>query len=107
MYKQVVQQISLTLTPVCRYCVKGPLRAFFCGWGFGFEGVINAGEKSMWNSLWLAVGLLFIFEGIGPLLFPNRWAAFVQEMVAQGPVTLRRVGGVLVVIGAVVVVNFL
>ncbi len=60
----------------------------------------------MWDAIWLAVGLVFILEGVGPLLFPNRWANYIQQIAAEGPTVLRRIGGVLVVIGVVMVLNF-
>lgn len=60
----------------------------------------------MADSLWLAIGLVFVLEGIGPLLFPNRWSDYVQKMVAEGPATLRQIGGVLVVVGLVIVATF-
>nr|WP_136252719.1 DUF2065 domain-containing protein [Ningiella ruwaisensis] len=48
-----------------------------------------------------ALCLLLIFEGIGPLVLPNKWQQFMREMSEQPPEVLRRIGGVLVVIGSV------
>jgi uncharacterized protein YjeT (DUF2065 family) len=61
----------------------------------------------MSESLWLALGLMLIFEGIGPLLFPNRWSGYMKMMIKEGPASLRRIGGVLCVVGLIVVFNFL
>lgn len=44
--------------------------------------------------------LLLIFEGVGPLLVPNKWRMFMREMSEQPSEVLQRIGGVLVVIGA-------
>ncbi|EJB8408863.1 TPA: DUF2065 family protein [Vibrio parahaemolyticus] len=52
----------------------------------------------MSDSIWLAIGLVLIVEGIGPLIAPNGW----RNMVAQPDNQLRRIGGCLVVAGAVI-----
>ncbi|MFT5162794.1 MAG: hypothetical protein ACI9FJ_001371 [Alteromonadaceae bacterium] len=61
----------------------------------------------MFETLMLATGLMLIFEGMGPLLFPNRWANYMQKMATEGPATLRRLGTGLVIVGLVIVINFL
>jgi len=56
----------------------------------------------MTNSIWLAIGLLLIAEGIGPLIAPEGWRKMVAEMSKQPNNELRRIGGCLVVAGAVI-----
>jgi uncharacterized protein YjeT (DUF2065 family) len=53
------------------------------------------------HTLFVALALLLIVEGLGPMLFPNKWQKFIQQ-VAQQPLTqLRSMGGVMVVVGIV------
>lgn len=61
----------------------------------------------MSDAIWLAIGLMLILEGIGPLLFPNRWSGYMKMLIEEGPASLRRIGGVLCVIGVIMVINFL
>ncbi len=49
----------------------------------------------------MALALVAIIEGIGPLLFPRRWQHYLREVSGQPVQQLQRVGGVLVVIGGV------
>ncbi|MGL6262185.1 DUF2065 domain-containing protein [Vibrio sp. WXL103] len=60
----------------------------------------------MSNAIWLALGIVLIIEGLGPLLVPNGWRAMLQEIVAQPDSQLRRLGGCLVVSGLVMVSFF-
>lgn len=53
------------------------------------------------QELLLAFALFLILEGIGPLLFPNKWQKFIQQLANQAPNQLRQMGGVMVVIGLV------
>lgn len=53
------------------------------------------------DALWAAVALVFVLEGIGPMLFPNRWRHFMQQMSAQPSKQLQTIGGVMVTIGIV------
>ena len=57
----------------------------------------------MTTSFWLAIGLVLIFEGLGPLLAPKGWRTMIGQLVSQPDHQLRRVGGCLVVTGAVMV----
>lgn len=50
---------------------------------------------------WGALALVCIIEGLGPLLFPDRWRLYLLRISQQSSNQLRQVGGVLVVIGAV------
>ncbi|MDF2180408.1 DUF2065 domain-containing protein [Aliiglaciecola sp. CAU 1673] len=55
----------------------------------------------MSDAFWLAMALLLVFEGIGPMLFPNRWQKVIRQISSQSPQQLRSMGGVMVVIGLV------
>ena len=55
--------------------------------------------NEMTDSIWVAFALLLIFEGVGPLLFPNRWQRLMQKL-SQSPVgELRQTGALLVFAG--------
>jgi len=55
--------------------------------------------NEMTDSIWVAFALLLIFEGVGPLLFPNRWQRLMQKL-CQSPVgELRQTGALLVIAG--------
>lgn len=55
----------------------------------------------MLDTVLTAFALLLIFEGIGPMLFPNKWQGFIQQLAQQPSHQLRTMGGVLVTIGLV------
>ncbi|WP_158771913.1 MULTISPECIES: DUF2065 domain-containing protein [unclassified Paraglaciecola] len=55
----------------------------------------------MLHTLLIAGALVLIIEGLGPMLFPNKWRNYLQQMVEQPANQLRSVGGVLVTIGLV------
>ncbi|KII78587.1 DUF2065 domain-containing protein [Vibrio renipiscarius] len=60
----------------------------------------------MSSSIWLAIGLVLIVEGLGPLIAPNGWRSMVAELSKQPDAQLRRVGGCLVVAGVVIAYCF-
>ncbi|EGA67739.1 DUF2065 domain-containing protein [Vibrio brasiliensis] len=60
----------------------------------------------MSNALWLALGLVLIVEGLGPLLAPKGWRNMVAQLSQQPDEQLRRIGGCLVVAGAVIAYVF-
>ncbi len=60
----------------------------------------------MSNSLWLALGLVLIVEGLGPLLAPNGWRNMIKQLSDQEDNQLRRIGGCLVVTGVVIAYVF-
>lgn len=60
----------------------------------------------MSTSLWIAIGLVLIVEGLGPLVAPNGWRNMVSQLAQQPDNQLRRIGGCLVVIGSVMVYFF-
>ncbi len=51
--------------------------------------------------LWPALALVLIIEGIGPLLFPDRWRLYLLQVSQHPSNKLRQLGGVLVVAGLV------
>lgn len=50
--------------------------------------------------LWPALALLLIIEGVGPLLFPNRWQAYMRKLATEPAQNLRQLGLVLVLAGS-------
>ena len=48
---------------------------------------------------WLALALLLIAEGVGPLLFPERWRQMMRLLQAQPEQALRHIGVALVSVG--------
>ncbi len=56
----------------------------------------------MLTAILIGVGLLLLFEGLGPLLAPRVWQRMLRLMSDQPPEQLRRIGGCLVVAGAVI-----
>ena len=56
--------------------------------------------------LMAAVGLVLILEGLGPLLFPNKWKKYLLELSTQKQNVLRRLGGGLVTAGVVLLIIF-
>ncbi|ASJ98007.1 DUF2065 domain-containing protein [Shewanella insulae] len=56
--------------------------------------------------LMLVLAIVLIIEGIGPLLFPNRWRAYLQEISNQNQRVLQRLGGALVTAGVVILIIF-
>jgi uncharacterized protein YjeT (DUF2065 family) len=53
------------------------------------------------HTLLTAFALVLIVEGLGPMLFPNKWQQFIQQLSQQPSNQLRTMGGVLVTIGIV------
>ncbi|MCH1929429.1 DUF2065 domain-containing protein [Shewanella sp. A25] len=54
----------------------------------------------------LALALMLILEGVGPLLFPNKWRRYLNELSNQNQQVLRRIGGSLVTAGLVILIIF-
>ncbi|MDV7105683.1 DUF2065 domain-containing protein [Vibrio sp. TH_r3] len=59
----------------------------------------------MGNSIWLAIGLVLIVEGLGPLISPKGWRSMVAQLGEQPDNKLRRIGGCLVVAGMVIAIS--
>ena len=57
---------------------------------------------------WLlpALALVLIIEGLGPLLFPNKWRRYLLQVSQQPSNQLRQIGGVLVVFGILLLLYF-
>ncbi|MBL4831959.1 MAG: DUF2065 domain-containing protein [Aliivibrio sp.] len=56
----------------------------------------------MTNSVWIALGLVLIIEGAGPLIAPKAWRNMMSQLAQQPDNMLRRLGGCLVVTGIVI-----
>lgn len=54
-----------------------------------------------------AIAMVLIVEGVGPMLFANKWQSFLQQMSQQPVSQLRTMGGVLVTIGVVSLIYLL
>jgi uncharacterized protein YjeT (DUF2065 family) len=55
------------------------------------------------SELLLAVGLIFLLEGISYALFPDKMKELMQELQSLPPDVLRRVGLIVATIGAVII----
>lgn len=53
------------------------------------------------DSLWLALAILLVLEGIGPMLFPKKWRAYLQSISELPPSQIQMMGGIFVVVGVV------
>ncbi len=53
-------------------------------------------------TIWMALALVLILEGLGPLLLPRIWRRMILSMAQLPDTLLRRFGGGLVVAGAVI-----
>ena len=49
----------------------------------------------------MALALVMIIEGLGPMLFPTKWKMYMMQVSGQPAEQLRTIGGVLVTIGIV------
>ncbi|MGL5976935.1 MAG: DUF2065 domain-containing protein [Aeromonas sobria] len=56
----------------------------------------------MLTSMLAGLGLLLLFEGLGPLLIPKAWQQMLRLLSELPPEQLRRIGGSLVVAGLVI-----
>lgn len=61
--------------------------------------MLAAGGVTVTEWLWPALALLLIVEGLGPLLFPNRWQAYLRKLAAEPAQNLRQLGFLLVLTG--------
>ena len=66
--------------------------------------MINAGHDM--STLLLALGLMLLIEGAGPLLAPRAWREAFSRALALADGQLRFIGLVSVVIGAALVLSF-
>ncbi|RLV58606.1 DUF2065 domain-containing protein [Parashewanella curva] len=58
-------------------------------------------------TIMLALGVVLVFEGLGPLLTPNKWKQVLASISEQTPQSLQRLGGALVTAGCVLIFIFL
>ncbi|EMZ3477601.1 DUF2065 family protein [Salmonella enterica] len=54
------------------------------------------------STIWLALALVLVLEGLGPMLYPDAWKKMVSALAQLPENVLRRYGGGLVVAGVVV-----
>ncbi|KOC90687.1 DUF2065 domain-containing protein [Winslowiella iniecta] len=54
------------------------------------------------STIWLALALVLVLEGLGPMLFPRGWRSMIHALTRLPDHLLRRFGGGLVVAGIVV-----
>ena len=54
------------------------------------------------STIWLALALVLVLEGLGPMLYPRGWRRMIASLSALPDHLLRRFGGGLVVAGIVV-----
>ena len=54
------------------------------------------------TTIWLALALVLVLEGLGPMFYPQAWRKMVAALSNLPDATLRRFGGGLVVAGVVI-----
>ena len=54
------------------------------------------------STIWLALALVLVLEGLGPMLYQKAWKKMISAMTNLPDNILRRFGGGLVVVGVVV-----
>ena len=59
-----------------------------------------------WEVLLLSLGWVLVFEGISPLIAPERWLAMLAELTKADPRVIRA-AAVLVALGLVIIWSFL
>ena len=52
-----------------------------------------------WEVLLLSLGWVLVFEGISPLIAPERWLAMLAELTKADPRVIRAAASVLVALG--------
>ncbi len=57
----------------------------------------------MEQALLLALGLVLMVEGLGPLFFPKKWRSLLAQLASLPKERLRRIGGCLFFAGLVIV----
>ncbi|WJG09074.1 DUF2065 domain-containing protein [Aliiglaciecola sp. LCG003] len=59
------------------------------------------GRYTVGQTLLVALAMVFVIEGIGPMLFPNSWKNYLSQVASQPSEQLRTIGGAMVTIGLV------
>ncbi|HKM98125.1 MAG TPA: DUF2065 domain-containing protein [Buttiauxella sp.] len=54
------------------------------------------------STIWMALALVLVLEGLGPMLYPRMWRQMIAALTQLPDNTLRRFGGGLVVAGIVI-----
>ncbi|MEL4013130.1 DUF2065 domain-containing protein [Dryocola clanedunensis] len=54
------------------------------------------------STIWIALALVLVLEGLGPMLYPRTWRKMIAALIQLPDNTLRRFGGGLVVAGVVI-----
>lgn len=54
------------------------------------------------STIWLALALVLVLEGLGPMLYPKQWRRMILAFTQLPDSMLRRFGGGLVVAGVVI-----
>lgn len=54
------------------------------------------------TTIWLALALVLVLEGLGPMLYPQAWRKMITAFSQLPDSLLRRFGGGLVVAGIVI-----
>jgi uncharacterized protein YjeT (DUF2065 family) len=62
---------------------------------------------SLVDVILMAIAMVLIVEGFGPMLFANKWQRFLQQVSQQSVNQLRTMGGILVTIGVVSLIYLL
>ncbi|CAK8743812.1 hypothetical protein SODG_006948 [Sodalis praecaptivus] len=44
-------------------------------------------------TIWMALGLVLVLEGLGPMLFPGVWRKMIGSLTTLPDTLLRRFGG--------------
>ena len=66
---------------------------------FMFRIIYIKGNNTIFEIILLAFAIFMILEGLGPLLIPKTWQNYLKTISEQDPESIRRLGGVFVVIG--------
>lgn len=56
------------------------------------------------DAWWLALVMVLLVEGLGPLLFPNKWQRYLARLAQEPVASLRQIGGVLCLAAALIYV---
>lgn len=60
-----------------------------------------------WEILMLALGWVFVIEGLSPLVMPERWLAMLTELSKCDPKVIRTAAAAIVGVGLVIIWSFL
>lgn len=63
----------------------------------------RASAKVDWQTIFLAIGLVFILEGVGYAAFPGQMRRVMGRLMETGDETLRVIGFIAVLMGLVVI----